>query len=86
MTPEIKKLVAEQIQATAKALTAQLTVRAAREKDPQRFLFDALCRLNELSPADGSLDAVEQGLCTFATEFGLTVPASAGQSEAALMN
>lgn len=80
MTPEIKKLVSEQIQVTAQALTAQLVARSKQEEHPQRYLFDALCRINELAPADGEVDAIANGLNRFAQEYALTVPNIAGSA------
>ena len=78
MKPEVAKIVAEQIQATAKELAAQLTARSRKEAQPQRYLFDALCRLNELAPVDAGTDAIAAGLNKFAEEYALTVPNFAG--------
>jgi hypothetical protein len=81
MTPEVRKLITEQIQKTSKALTAQLVARSKREPSPQEFIFTALGRLNELSPVDGDINALEAGLNTFAKEYGLVVPSFAESDE-----
>ncbi len=54
MTPEVQKLLARQIRETAQGLTKQLVARSKQDPQPDRYIFDALARLNELSPADGT--------------------------------
>ena len=47
MTAEVAKLLARQFVRQRRQVTAQLTARAAREKEPEKFVFDALARLNQ---------------------------------------
>jgi hypothetical protein len=78
MTPEVAELLAQQIRATAQALTKQLVLRSKREPQPDRYLFDALARLSELSPLDKDVDAIARGLDQFAAEYQLDIPNLAG--------